>query len=105
MNLRDASMARDGSDEARVEAEVNLCAALIRLYPEAPSRLTLPAGTVSELLDKLDAEWPGMAAKVRDESPAIRRHMNVFVDGERAKLTTELRPGARVFIITAVSGG
>jgi molybdopterin synthase sulfur carrier subunit len=87
------------------EVEVNLCAALTRLFPDSPSRLTLSAGTVGELLDKLDAEWPGMRDRVKDESPAIRRHMNVFVDGERARLTTALRPGARVFIITAVSGG
>jgi hypothetical protein len=31
--------------------------------------------------------------------------MNVFVDGERATLETPLRPGAEVFILTAISGG
>ena len=98
-------MARDGDEDKGREAEVTLCAALTRLFPGAPSRLSLRAATVAELLDKLDAEWPGMRDRVRDESPAIRRHMNVFVDGERAKLHTELRPGAKVFIITAVSGG
>jgi molybdopterin converting factor small subunit len=96
-------MARDGDDHAA--AEVTLCAALTRLFPGSPSQLTLRAATVAELLDRLDAEWPGMRDRVRDESPAIRKHMNVFVDGERARLTTALRPGAKVFIITAVSGG
>lgn len=98
-------MARDGQDDAGREAEVTLCAALTRLFPGSPPQLSVRAATVAEVLDKLDAEWPGMRDRVRDESPAIRKHMNVFVDGERAKLTTPLRPGAKVFIITAVSGG
>jgi sulfur-carrier protein len=57
------------------------------------------------MIDALDRLWPGMADRIRDSRPAIRRHMNVFVDGERAHLDTRLGPGAQVFVLTAISGG
>jgi hypothetical protein len=46
-----------------------------------------------------------MRDRLCDSTPAIRRHINVFVEGERATLRTSLSPGADVFILTAMSGG
>ena len=57
------------------------------------------------MIDRLDARWPGMRDRLCDSTPAIRRHINVFVDGERARLETRLGPGAEVYIMTAISGG
>ncbi|BCG94405.1 MoaD/ThiS family protein [Mesorhizobium sp. 131-2-1] len=78
---------------------------LIDLFPGAPRRVELPASTVKEMIDGLDARWPGMRDRICDSRPAIRRHMNVFVDGERATLKTRLAPNTEVFILTAISGG
>ncbi|AZO46870.1 MAG: MoaD/ThiS family protein [Mesorhizobium sp.] len=78
---------------------------LIDLFPGAPRRVELPASTTKEMIDGLDARWPGMRDRICDSRPAIRRHMNVFVDGERATLETRLAPGTEVFILTAISGG
>lgn len=47
------------------------------------------------LLDALDARWPGMRDRLCDSTPAIRRHLNVFVDGRRARLDTPLPPARR----------
>ena len=55
--------------------------------------------------DALDARWPGMRDRLCDSRPAIRRHINVFVDGEKAALDTPLAPGTEVIIMTAISGG
>ena len=49
--------------------------------------------------------WPGMRDRVCDPGPVLRRHINVFVDGERAGLETPLPPGATLHVIPAVSGG
>ncbi len=46
-----------------------------------------------------------MRERLCNETPAIRRHINVFVDGRRASLSTPLAPGADVFVLTAISGG
>ena len=75
------------------------------LFPTADRRLELSVGTVRELVDALDTRWPGMRDRLCDSTPAIRRHINVFVEGRRATLDTKLPPGVDVFIITAISGG
>jgi sulfur-carrier protein len=84
---------------------VKLAGALVNLFPDAPRRVEVPAATVAEMIDALDARWPGMRDRICDSRPAIRRHMNVFVDGQRASLDTRLEPGAEVFVLTAISGG
>ena len=65
----------------------------------------LSAASVREAIDALDARWPGMRDRVCDSRPAIRRHINVFVDGDKATLDTPLAPGTEVIIMTAISGG
>lgn len=87
------------------EVDVRLAPLLMHLFPDAQPRLTLPAASVAELIDHLDARWPGMGDCLRDSSPAIRRHINVFVSGRRVKLDAPLAPGADVYILTAISGG
>jgi hypothetical protein len=57
------------------------------------------------MINALDEAWPGMRDRICDTTPAIRRHMNVFVDGRRATLATALAPGSAVFVLTAISGG
>jgi sulfur-carrier protein len=84
---------------------VTLPAALVRLFPGAVRRLELPAATVREMIDALDARWPGMRDRLCDSRPAIRRHINIFVEGRRATLETRLAPGAEVTVLTAISGG
>lgn len=78
---------------------------LLRLFPAAESRVEVAAATVGEMIDALDARWPGMRDRLCDSTPRIRRHINVFVDGRRTTLATRLEPGTEVFVITAISGG
>jgi molybdopterin converting factor small subunit len=96
-------------DEAATAApprvSVVLPAALVRLFPGALAHLELDAASVTQMLDALEARWPGMRDRLRDERPAIRKHINIFVDGHRAGLDTPLRPGAKVYVLTAMSGG
>ena len=84
---------------------VRLPALLEALFPGVERRLELRVANVAELMDALDARWPGMRDRLCDTTPAIRRHINVFVDGKRGTLETKLRPGADVFVLTAISGG
>ncbi|GLK71501.1 MoaD/ThiS family protein [Ancylobacter dichloromethanicus] len=90
---------------ARAPVVVRLPAHLVVLFPGADRLVPLVARDVAEMVDGLDALWPGMRERLCDETPAIRRHINVFVDGRRAKLATPLAAGADVFVITAISGG
>jgi molybdopterin converting factor small subunit len=92
-------------DEPTPQVAVVLPAALAGLFPAAPRRVEVAAATVAEAFAALDARWPGMRDRLVDSSPAIRRHINVFVDGRRATLATRLAPGAEVLVMTAISGG
>lgn len=84
---------------------VRLPAQFEHLFPAAPRLLELQASSVDTLLAALDARWPGMRDRIADSSPALRRHVNIFVNGARATLDAPLPPGADVFILTAISGG
>lgn len=82
-----------------------LPAALIRLFPGCEPEPLVAAETVAELVDALNDRWPGMRDRLCDPTPRLRRHINVFVNGERATLQTRLPPGEEVWIMTAISGG
>jgi molybdopterin converting factor small subunit len=86
-------------------AEVYLPRSLILLFPAAERRVPVEAVSVAEVIDRLDERWPGMRARLCDAGPAIREHINVFVDGDRAGLDTPLGPRSVVHVIPAVSGG
>lgn len=84
---------------------VRLPGVLVDLFPGAVRRVEMKVSTVRQMVDELDRSWPGMRDRICDSRPAIRKHMNVFVEGERATLKTHLRPGVEVFVLTAISGG
>ena len=84
---------------------VILPAALANLFPDSERRVEVTAAPVYELLDALAGRWPGMRDRLCDSRPAIRRHIIIFLVGERATLATVLEPGSEVHILTAISGG
>lgn len=84
---------------------VTLPPPLLRLFPGAERRLELPAASVVELVEALEARWPGMRDRLCDPSPRLRRQINVFVDGRKAALDTPLADGAEVVIMLALVGG
>jgi sulfur-carrier protein len=84
---------------------VRLPAILVKLFPGSLREVEVAAASVSEAIDALDRRWPGMRDRICDSRPRIRRHINVFVDGERATLETPLAAGAEVIVMTAISGG
>ncbi len=65
----------------------------------------IEAGTVGELLRELEREHPAVRGWILDERGLIRRHINVFVDGERGKEDTPVSGADRVDVLPAISGG
>lgn len=84
---------------------VHLPRSLVALFPGADRRLEVGGSTVLEVVRACDRLVPGLANRVLDAGPAIRTHLNVFVNGERAALDTPVRPGSEIHVIPAVSGG
>ncbi|HUH15713.1 MAG TPA: MoaD/ThiS family protein [Gaiellaceae bacterium] len=86
-------------------AELHLPGTLPPLFTGLPRRLELDAASVGEALDRLDERWPGLRDRLCEPGPALRSHIHVYVDRERAGLETALEQGSRVDVITAISGG
>ena len=84
---------------------VVLPAALLLLFPGCLREVAVAAETVDAAIGVLDARWPGLRGRLCDERPAIRRHIQVFVGGERAGLATRLEAGAEMVVLMAISGG
>jgi molybdopterin converting factor small subunit len=67
------------------------------------------AGTLAEVIDKVDAEHPGIRGRVLDDDGKLRRFVNVYVGEEDVRfaggLQTPTPDGVTVSIIPAVAGG
>lgn len=61
--------------------------------------------TIAELLRELERAQPAMSGWILDERGRVRRHINVFVNGERARQETAVGPDDRVDVLPAISGG
>jgi sulfur-carrier protein len=86
-------------------ADLHLPVTLPTVFAGLPRRLDVEAETVDEAINRLDERWPGLRDRLCEPGPALRRHVNVYVDRERAGLETSLRPDSRVDVISAISGG
>ena len=86
-------------------ADVHLPSTLSPLFPGLPRKLDVPAGTVGEVIDHLEREWPGIRDRLCEPGPSLRRHIHVYVNRERAKIDTPIAAESRVDVIAAISGG
>jgi molybdopterin converting factor small subunit len=65
----------------------------------------LAGSSVADVLAELERRHPAMDGWIVDERGRIRRHINVFVNGELAREATAVGPGDRIEVIPAISGG
>ena len=86
-------------------ADVHLPTTLTPLYSDLPRHVDVEAATVAEAIDKLDERWPGFRDRLVQAGPALRPHINVYVDKERGGLDTPIGERSRVDVIAAISGG
>ena len=65
--------------------------------------------TIAEVLAGVEARHPGLSERVLDESGALRRFVNVFLDDEDVRFLngtdTAVPDGSTVAIVPAVAGG
>jgi molybdopterin converting factor small subunit len=81
----------------------------LRTYCQGASQLSSAAPTVRAALEDLERTQSALYRNVCDETGAVRRHLNVFVNSDNVRdldgVNTTLTPGDVLTILPAVSGG
>ncbi len=85
-------------------------AALLHEYTDGADEIDVDVAnddaTLGEVMDALDARFPGLAFRVIDEQDRVRRHMNVFVGEQPARDRESPVPaGKEIYIVGSLSGG
>jgi sulfur-carrier protein len=86
-------------------ADVHLPTTLLALFQNLPRHLEVEATTVDEAITRLEEQWPGLRDRLCEPGAALRPHINVYVDRERAQLDTALDARSRIDVLAAISGG
>ena len=71
--------------------------------------MEISASTVTELLAALVTRYPSLKFHLLDADGKLRRHFNVFVNGEHVRelagLETKLKPEDKVILMASAAGG
>lgn len=82
---------------------------VLRAYCAGAADIGLSGANVRAVLEDLEQSHPALYRSVCDETGAVRRHVNLFVNTDNVRdgdgLDTTLLPGDVVTILPAVSGG
>jgi len=83
---------------------------LYRFFPQLEHRtITVPAGSVAEVLRAINEIAPGFSDYILDEHGALRRHVNLSINDavvvDRKTLSDRVQEDGTVYIFQALSGG
>jgi molybdopterin synthase sulfur carrier subunit len=77
----------------------------LRKLAAGESQHAVGGDTVKALLQALERKHPALAGWILDERIRIRRHINVYVNGELGDEDTRVNDRDRVEVLPAISGG
>ncbi|MHB2019068.1 MAG: MoaD/ThiS family protein [Candidatus Xenobia bacterium] len=71
--------------------------------------VSVEASSIKEMIACLEADYPGIASSIVDDSGKLRRFVNVFVNEENVRSlsgeSTAVKDGDEISIIPAIAGG
>ena len=77
----------------------------LRERADGEGQVAVTGSTVGEVLKDLERRHPGLKGWILDEAGVVRRHVNVFVDGERLGADAAVEADAQIQVLPAISGG
>ena len=81
----------------------------LRRVTNGRDKLEIEASTLGEIVDSLDAEYPGFKERLVDETGELRYFVNIYLNGEDVRflqgLGTSTKTGDEISIVPAVAGG
>ena len=85
---------------------------ILRTYTGGSAEVSVDAGdgaTLHGVIDALEADHPGIRARILDDAGALRRFVNIYVGDEDVRfaqgLDTPIPAGSQISVIPAVAGG
>ena len=82
---------------------------ILRTYTGGSAEVPAQGQTLAEVIDDLEANHPGLRARLLDDAGKLRRFVNVYVNDDDVRfaegLATATAEGAKLSIIPAVAGG
>jgi len=67
--------------------------------------LTLDGATVGDVLRALEVSWPRTTGWILDEHGRVRRHVNVFLNGDRVREDATVGADDRMHVLPSITGG
>lgn len=71
--------------------------------------VVVQGSTIDDILTNLDATYPGLGERLRDEEGNVRRFVNIFVNDEDIRFleerATKINEGDEISIVPAIAGG
>ena len=81
----------------------------LRTLTDGASEVQASGSTIGALIEDLERSHPGIRERIVDETGALRRFVNVYLDDEDIRflqgIDTELADSCKISIIPAVAGG
>jgi sulfur-carrier protein len=81
----------------------------LRSYTGGSAKVESSGNSISDVLNNLNVNYPGLKDKVCEEDGEIRRFVNVFINGENVRkldgAATPVKQGDEIGIIPAMAGG
>ena len=81
----------------------------LRRMTQGQDKVELQSASLTELVDKLEADYPGFKERLLDENGDLRYFVNIYLNGEDVRfldgLDTPTAAGDEVSIVPAVAGG
>jgi sulfur-carrier protein len=91
-----------------VPVEVRL-PAILRQHADGEAVVVGEGHTVRQVLNDLEARYPGLRARIVSDDGALHRFVNMYLNDEDVRyqgaLDTEVRDGDTIAILPAVAGG
>jgi molybdopterin synthase sulfur carrier subunit len=81
----------------------------LRPLTKNQGEVDVTAGSVADMVDTLEASYPGIKSRLCDDSGELRRFVNIYVNEEDIRFLkgkdTILKTGDEVSIVPAIAGG
>lgn len=81
----------------------------LRRMTNGQDKVEMDESNLSDMIDKLEASYPGFKERLIDENGELRYFVNIYLNGEDVRflegLATAAKTGDEISIVPAVAGG